>query len=59
MDAARFALALGVSPLLWQLTDEKRRETDLVYVFLILAIALAWVIRLDTDTVSAFLYFQF
>ena len=53
-DAARLLLTLTVLPLL------QREDRDpLTQTFLFLIIALAWLIRLDTGGISAFIYFRF
>lgn len=59
-ELIRLLLSLAACPLLLRLNAEQSsRQRDLTYVFLALVIALAWWIRLDSGTASAFLYFQF
>ena len=59
-DALRLALSLAACPLLIRLNREPaEKQRDMTYVFLLLAIALAWLIRLDQNAVRAFIYFQF
>ena len=59
-DAARLTLSLAACPLLLQMErTPEARQRDMTYVLLLLAIALAWLIRLNQNAVSAFIYFQF
>ncbi|MBR0081635.1 MAG: MBOAT family protein [Clostridia bacterium] len=59
-ELIRLLLSLAACPLLLQLgAEQSQRQRDLTYVFLVLVIALAWWVRLDSGTVSAFIYFQF
>ena len=59
-DALRLSLSLAACPLLIRLNQEPaEKQRDMTYLFLLLAIALAWLIRLDQNAVSAFIYFQF
>ena len=59
-DALRLALSLAACPLLIRLNREPaEKQRDMTYLFLLLAIALAWLIRLDQNAASAFIYFQF
>ena len=58
-DALRLLLSLAACPLLTRLDREEEKQRPMTYVFLLLAIALAWLIRLDQNAVSAFIYFQF
>ena len=59
-DALRLLLSLAALPLLnaiGQKPEAPRR--DMALLFLLLAVALAWLIRLDQHAASAFIYFQF
>lgn len=58
-DAARLILSLAALLLLPRLTGNSSGKIGMQQVFLILVIALAWWIRLDTQSASAFIYFQF
>ena len=59
-DALWLLAALLMSPLLDRLSrDERPQPTDMTLVYLALSIALAWLIRLEQNAPSAFIYFQF
>lgn len=59
-DALWLLLALLPSGLLDRLTcEEKPAPRDMTWVYLLLCVALAWLIRLAQDAPSAFIYFQF
>ena len=53
------ALALLSGGLLHVLSDEETRPRDMTLVYLLLCIALAWLIRLEQGGANAFIYFQF
>jgi len=58
-DAVRLVLTLAMFPALHRLSLTEEREGDMTYVLFALAIALAWLVRLESHAVSAFIYFQF
>ena len=59
-EIIRLLFSLAACPLLLRLNAEQsQRQRDWTYVFLVLVIALAWWVRLDSGTASAFIYFQF
>lgn len=58
-DTCRLLLTLAVLPLMHRLSLPDEREGDMTCVLLIIVIALAWLVRLESDVVSAFIYFQF
>ena len=60
MEIIRLLLSLAACPLLLRLNAEQSgRQRDLTCVFLVLVIALAWWVRIDSNAASAFIYFQF
>ena len=60
MEIIRLLLSLVACPLLLRLKAEQSgRQRDLTCVFLVLVIALAWWVRIDSNAASAFIYFQF
>ena len=59
-DLLRLILALLQARLLTRLTQEgAERPHDLTWVYLILSIALCWLLRLQQNGANAFIYFQF
>ena len=59
-DVPRLFLSLAALPLINSLSRQPEKpRPDILYVFLLLAIALSWLIRLEQNAVSAFIYFQF
>lgn len=58
-DGIRLALSIAAFPLLARLNQEEKTERNMTYVFLVIVIAAAWVIRITTQAGSAFIYFQF
>ena len=65
MDAAQLALALLHLPGLHALSrtmdpgGERAKPADITYVYYFAVIALAWLLRMENNTVSTFIYFQF
>lgn len=59
MDVVRLGMSMLMFPFLHRLSVEEGREQDMTYVLLTMVIALAWLIRLESHAVSAFIYFQF
>ncbi len=58
-DGVRLVLSVMMFPALHRLSVEDGRERDMTYVLFVIAIAIAWLIRLQNHAVSAFIYFQF
>ena len=58
-DAVRLVFSLAVMVLLPRFWGKDARPREMTLVFLLLVIAIAWWIRLDTGAASAFIYFQF
>ena len=58
-DTVRLLFSLSVMLLLPRICQSGAKLRDMTLVFLLLAIGLAWWVRLDTGTASAFIYFQF
>ncbi len=58
-DVMRLVLSLSMLPMLHRLSLEGEKESDMTYVLLLIAIAIAWLVRLESSAVSMFIYFQF
>ncbi|MDE6590941.1 MAG: MBOAT family protein [Oscillospiraceae bacterium] len=58
-DAIRLALILALCPALRRLTDEDAQPRDMTWVYFILSIAAAWLIRYQQGGAGTFIYFQF
>ena len=64
MDGAQLALALLHLPGLHRLSktmdgEERRKTADMTYVYYLMVLLLAWLLRLENNTTSTFIYFQF
>lgn len=53
------ALAAALTPALVRLEEENGRLSDMTYVYLIMAVVLAWLIRAQSGGGNQFIYFQF
>lgn len=60
-DALRLAIILALCPALYRMGDEgdRARPRDMTYVYFLLAIAAAWLLRSQQGLQNAFIYFQF
>ncbi len=60
-DALRLAIILALCPALYRMGDEgdRARPRDMTYVYFLLAIAAAWLLRSQRGLQNAFIYFQF
>ena len=59
VDALQLIGVLAMFPLLHRLSAEDKSAPDVWLALLTLAISLGWLMRLESGTVSAFIYFQF
>jgi len=59
MDVLQLCGILALFPLLHHLSQEDKSAPDVWLVLLALAIGLGWLMRLESGTVNAFIYFQF
>lgn len=59
MDGIRLALTLALLPNLDRLGWGKQRPQDMALVYFFLAVAVSWLIRLDSGGAGTFIYFQF
>ena len=58
-DALQLCGVLALLPLLHRLSEEERPAPHVWLILLIMAVGFSWLMRLESGTVSAFIYFQF